>query len=174
MPTHLSPNIMSTTQQHQDDEPRSPDHLQYEFGQLEKLRDQILHDMEALRLQETNLRAYEARLRAPTAVPVGASRPPIAADSIEAEWEKLQRSRALLEAERRALTDERIALREEREALKKSADALRQREAWFEAQERARAVKAMPPPIPAKKKKTSLTEAPFIAAKSLLSFGRAH
>ena len=39
------------------------DHLRYEVAQLEKMRQQIFSDMEALRAQEQNLRNYESRLR---------------------------------------------------------------------------------------------------------------
>jgi len=165
-----------STQRHHASAETGVDHLRYELGQLEKMRDQILHDMESLRTQEANLRAYESRLRTPAgAPPAGGSRAPLAADSLEAEWEKFQRSRALLEAERRAVTDERIALREQTESLRQREESLKQREAWVAVRERDLAAKAMPPPHQlAKKKAASLTQAPFLAAKNLLSLGRAH
>ena len=167
---------MSTNRHHATAE-AGADHLRYELGQLEKMREQILHDMESLRTQESNLRAYEARLRTPAGAAPAASvsRSPVATDSLEAEWEKFQRSRALLEAERRAVTDDRLVLREQAEALRQREDALKQREAWVATRERDLAVKAMPPPPQlAKKKAPSLTQAPFLAAKNLLSLGRAH
>lgn len=148
------------------------DHLRYELSQLEKMREQILHDMETLRTQESNLRAYENRLRT-TSTPAHGSRPPMASASLDAEWEKFQRARALLEAERRSLTDERIVVREQAESIRQREEALKQREAWVLTRERDLAAKAMPPP-PAKKKKPSVTQAPFLAAKNLLSFGRAN
>jgi hypothetical protein len=128
------------------------DHLRYEIAQLEKMRQQIFSDMEALRQQEQNLRRYESRLRdAP--IPIGGTVAPFteATREVEAEREKLSRQRALLEAERRALTDERIAMREEKAALAQYADALKQREAWLQVQERELKVKSFAPPPEAKK-----------------------
>lgn len=157
---------MSTTQTKS-----APDHLGYEVTQLEKMQRQILSDMEALREQEANLRAYESRLR-DTTPPMGVtrnSRPPISSESVEAEWEKVRRSRTLLDAERRAFVEERAQMREIQADLKQREEALRQREAWVELRERELTVKAFPPP-PAPAGKPSFTQAPFAAAKSLLSF----
>lgn len=138
-----------------------------EFVRLDKMRHQILSDMEALRAQEENLRRYEVQLREsqpPMPVPSAAVLPP----EFGAEREKLARLRALLEAERRALVDERLALREDKAALATQAEALKQREAWLDLREREAAAKnfALPP----EKKPAStapfglrlgLTEVPF-------------
>ncbi|MBA3849463.1 MAG: hypothetical protein C0502_05635 [Opitutus sp.] len=122
-------------------------HLRHEAAQLEKMRQQIMSDMEALRTQEQNLRSYEARLRQMPAAHV-APAPVAGAREIDAEREKLSRLRGLLEAERRSLVDERLAVREEREALAHKAGELKQREAWLEVRERdfqARSFAAPPP-----------------------------
>jgi len=129
------------------------DHLRYEIAQLEKMRQQIFSDMEALRQQEQNLRSYESRLRGAPA-PTGTTIAPFTGSSheIDVEREKLSRQRALLEAERRSLVDDRIALREEKTAVAQYAEALKKREAWLEVQERELKAKAFtPPPAPAKK-----------------------
>jgi len=167
----------------------NPDHLRYEATQLEKMRRQILSDMDSLREQENNLRAYEARLRdsqnpmgqqppvpapssnsVPTATPfsgrVGAG---ASAGSLEGEWDKLQRSRTLLEAERRAFTDERTEMREKQALLVQREEALRQREAWVEIREKELAAKAMPAPAPAK----PTSHSPFEMARNLFSMKRA-
>lgn len=142
---------MSTNQTQTPDAPA--DHLRYEISQLETMRQQILADMETLRQQETNLRAFESRLREAMPARGSVSRAPMPsapftgdARTLAAEWEKFQRSRALLEAERRALTDDLIALREDREALKRQEEALRQREAWLDTREKDLAAKAFSPP----------------------------
>lgn len=165
---------MSTNQTHTPDAPA--DHLRYEISQLETMRQQILADMEALRQQETNLRAFESRLRH-SIPPMGtASRAPMSAapfspdaQALAAEWEKFQRSRALLEAERRALTDDLIALREDREALKRREDALKQREAWIDTREKDLAAKAFAAPQPSPRAKAEglnirlgFNEIPFV------------
>jgi hypothetical protein len=160
----------------------TPDHLRYEATQLEKMRRQILSDMDSLREQENNLRAYEARLRdshspIPQPAPAAATATPFAgrvgvgaaAGSLEGEWEKLQRSRTLLEAERRAFTDERTELREKQANLVQREEALRQREAWVEIREKELAAKAMPAPVPAK----PTSHSPFEMARNLFSMKRA-
>lgn len=131
------------------------DQFRREVVELEKIRAQVLSDMEALRTQEENLRAYEARLRGspPLVATTTATRPPLQANELtdlDALREKLVRTRALLEAERRALVDERRAIREERAQLDAKAAELRQREAWVQTRERDLAAKAMPPPVPRK------------------------
>lgn len=111
-----------------------------------------MSDMEALRVQEQNLRTYEARLRG-TPPPTGATIAPFVVDNHELALarEKLSRQRALLEAERRALADERIALREDKAAVAQQAEALKQREAWIELRERELQAKSFAPPPVAKK-----------------------
>jgi chromosome segregation ATPase len=149
------------------------DHLRYEIAQLETMRQQILADMEALRQQENNLRAFESRLRESMPPMNAASRAPMSgapatadAQALAAEWEKFQRSRALLEAERRALTDDLIALREDREALKRREEALKQREAWIDTREKDFAAKAFPPPQAARAEgpgiRLGFNEIPFV------------
>lgn len=153
------------------------DHIRYEISQLEKMREQILADMETLRTQEDNLRQFEARLRESMPPWGHASRAPMGSGhgdsgALAAEWEKFQRSRALLEAERRALADEMIVLREEKTELQRRNDALKQREAWLEVREKefaAKCAQPVPPPAPPR----SVTLSPFIAAKNLLSLSRA-
>ena len=121
------------------------DHLRYEVAQLEKMRQQIISDMEALRTQEQNLRSYEARLRqAPSAQVTQA--PFAGQHEFDAERDKLSRLRGLLEAERRSLVDERLAVREEKEMLAHKAEELRQREAWLEVRERDFKVRAFEAP----------------------------
>lgn len=148
------------------------DHFRSEVAELEKIRAQILSDMEALRTQEENLRAYEARLRGsqpPLVATTTATRPPLHANELtdlDALREKLARTRALLEAERRALVDERLAIREERATLETKAVALKQREAWVEARERAFAAKALPPPG---RRESGAGASAFGAARKLFS-----
>jgi chromosome segregation ATPase len=160
---------MSTTTT---ENPTGPEHLRYEITQLEKMREQILADMENLRTQESNLRAFESRLRGsqPPQVQPGLTQAPMAPNSrsplLDAEWEKFQRSRALLEAERRALNDDRMALRDEKAELQVRTEALRKRESWIETREKELAAKAMPPP-------KAPSQTPFEAAKSLFSLRRA-
>lgn len=132
--------------------------LSDEYAQLEKIRQQILSDMEALRLQEQNLRTYENRLRAVSSAGSLSSPASLGQQELDAEREKLSRLRALLEAERRAVVDERLVLREERAALTRKADELRQREAWLDLREREAKAKAFEVP-PAAKRSGSL--APF-------------
>ncbi len=136
------------------------DHLRYEIAQLEKMRQQIFSDMEALRTQEQNLRSYEARLRGSQPPLPGLTQAPFAggAHEIDVEREKLSRLRALLEAERRSLVDERLAVREEKAALTQKAEELKQREAWLIARERDAAAKAFTPPPGARK---SASGSPF-------------
>jgi len=146
--------------------PESPaDHLRYEFAQLEKMRQQILADMEAMRAQEHNLRTYEARLRDSRPPFAAASAPPSDA-ALDIERDKIARLRALVEAERRALVDERLVLREERALLTQKAEELKQREAWVEGRERDLKAKAFAPPP-----KPRGSASPFAAARSFLSFG---
>ena len=151
-----------------------PAQLSPEVLQMEKMHQQIVADMEALRVQEANLRAYETRLRdtPPPVAAVRQSRPPITSESVEAEWEKVRRSRTLLDAERRAFVDERAQLREQQSGIKQREEAVRQREAWLVLRERDLAAKefAPPPPTPTASPRSSFTRAPFAAAKQLLSF----
>ncbi len=128
--------------------PAAGERLRHEIAQLEKLRKQIYSDMESLRTQENNLRAYETRLREarPQPGPVAAGAASGGSEELNAAWEKFQRAHALLEAERRAHTDERLAFREQAAALKQREDELKRRELWLAQRE---AALAAPPPKPA-------------------------
>jgi chromosome segregation ATPase len=117
----------------------APDALQHEIAKLEKLRTQIFSDMESLRTQESNLRAYETRLREarPQPGPVAAGAAPGGSEELAAAWEKFNRAHALLEAERRSLTDERMSCREQAATLKQREDELKRREHWLAQREAA-------------------------------------
>lgn len=93
---------------------------------------------------------------------------------LEREWDKYQRANALLEAARRALTDDRLAMREREQRVMIREQEVARREAWLKDRElkltariEADAVAAATP-----KQKHSLTMAPFMAAKQLLSLGK--
>lgn len=122
------------------------DHLRYEIAQMEKMRQQIFSDMEALRTQEQNLRSYEARLRQSQPAAQITRAPFAGQHELAAEREKLGRLRGLLEAERRSLVDERLAVREEKEMLARKAEELKQREAWLAVRERESTVRAFEAP----------------------------
>lgn len=128
--------------------PTLPTAAAEEIARLERLQQQISSDMEALRAQEANLRAYENRLREarPQPGPVAAGAAP-GAEELQVAWEKFHRAQALLEAERRALTDERLTYREQAAALKAREDELKRRESWLAQREAA--LSAPPPPKPA-------------------------
>ena len=54
----------------------NPEQIRFEISQLEKMRAQIMSDMEAMRAQETNLKAFEARIRdSMPPLPFSVSRP---------------------------------------------------------------------------------------------------
>ncbi len=169
----------------------NPEQIRFEISQLEKMRAQIMSDMESMRAQENNLKAFEARIRdSMPPMPMTGSRPSFESSGsrpsfevrstnsnpgLDAEWEKFQRSRALLEAERRGLTDERLLLREERDIMKQREETLKQREEALKVREAQLAVREQnlkpddePPPPP---KPTS--SSPFVAAKNLFGLRRA-
>lgn len=159
----------------------STEQVRFEISQLEKMRAQIMNDMEAMRAQEHNLRAFESRIRdsmppmpmsgtqSPFAMPNSGSNPGFSGD-----FEKLQRARALIEAERRTLTDERLVLREERDILKQREEVLRQREETLQAREAQVLVREQslnkPAPEPTPK---SSSRTPFEVAKGLFNIKRA-
>lgn len=153
-----------------DDSPSStpPEHLRHEIVQLEKMQKQILADMETLRQQEANLRAYETRLREahPQVCPVPAGAASASPQDLHAAWEKYQRAHALLEAERRALCDERLAFREDAAALKVREEELKRRESWVTAREQA----LKPPPAQLQQQKLkAVSSNPFVAARDFLT-----
>ncbi len=181
-----------------DEKSPNSDQVRFELSQLEKMRSQIMSDMESMRAQENNLKAFEARIRDsmpphPSAgsrpsfeygsrpsFETGGSRPSFEVrsnsnpPSLDAEWEKFQRSRALLEAERRGLTDERLLLREERDIMKQREEMLKQREETLKVREAQMAIReqnAKPDDEPPPPKPTS--SSPFVAAKNLFGLRRA-
>jgi len=144
-------------------------------------------DLEALRVCEENLRAYEARLRewqteleqAQQRISPRASAQPwqrrteLAAPAQQDGWQKLLRARELLEVEQKNLRDDRITLQGFEQQLKEREARLAEREARVTAREQVLA--AARPPLPAavaraKKPATAidtLTRAPFALAKSV-------
>jgi len=119
----------------------------HDLVRLEKLHRQICADLDTLRSQEENLRAYENRLRgagAPTSAGTTGGVPGNR-EELAAAWEKFQRAQALLEAERRALTDERMTHREMVVALQRRESELKRRESWL-AQREAALVATPPAP----------------------------
>lgn len=176
----------------------TPDQIRFELSQLEKMRVQIMSDMESMRAQENNLKAFEARIRdSMPPLPAAGSRPSFeygsrpafeagagsrpsfetrsnsANPGLDAEWEKFQRSRALLEAERRGLTDERLLLREERDIMKQREETLKQREEAVkirEAQLTIREQNLKSDDEAPQPKPTS--SSPFVAAKNLFGLRR--
>ena len=176
----------------------NPEQIRFELSQLEKMRAQIMSDMESMRAQESNLKAFEARIRdSMPPLPTSGSRPSFEFGSrpsfetsgsrpsfetrangnnsgLDAEWEKFHRSRALLEAERRALTDERLLLREERDIMKQREETLKQREETLKLREAQLAIReknSKPDDEPPPPKPTS--SSPFVAAKNLFGLRRA-
>jgi DNA-binding response OmpR family regulator len=136
-------------------------------------RQRFEEDMQLLRDEEANLRAYELRLRnqpveaaAETASgPRSGPRPsrePFQRDpSLDEAWDKLNRGMDMLEAERRNFTDEKLVLKEEKARMQEWATRLETLEAALT--ERERQLNAPPPPRP------SFTHAPFKAAKAMLA-----
>lgn len=146
-----------------------------ETARLEKLRDQLSSDMEAMQQKEASLREYEQRLRLLVEHAQGHQAPTPRASKfivmtgpdraeLDAAWEKYHRAQALLEAARRGLSDDRLALREREERLSVREQELARREAWVKVREQELAAAAMPPP---KRSKRSLAT----AAKNLLTGG---
>jgi chromosome segregation ATPase len=133
-----------------------------EIERLEKLQKQFASDMEALRAQEANLRAYESRLREarPQPGPVAAGAAP-GAEELQAAWEKFHRAQALLEAERRALTDERLSYRELSAAVRAREEDLKRRESWLAQREAAAAAPRQEKPAATGGLRLGLNEIPF-------------
>jgi hypothetical protein len=155
-----------------------------EAARLEKLREQISTDMEAMQQKEASLREYEQRLRLLVEHAHGSQSPknasqfhvtsgPSRAD-LDAEWEKYERAHALLEAARRGLSDDRLALKEREEQVMIREQEVARREAWVKVREQELAAKAMAEVPPPPKAKATFTTAPFLAAKNLLSIGKGH
>lgn len=138
---------------------------------LESERRQLHEDMELLREQEANLRAYEQRLRTlpaeVEAARVHRAAPRLPFDqfqydaSLEAAWNKINRAMDLLEAERRSFTDEKLAFKETLARLEQKEKNLQSREVLQAKQEQER--NAPPPPRP------SFTHEPFKAAKAIFT-----
>lgn len=147
----------------------------------------VASDLEALRVCEENLRAYEARLRewqdeleqAQQRVSPRASAQPwvrrveAAVPARSDAWQKLIRARELLEVEQKNLRDDRITLQGYEQQLKEREARLAERESRVAAREQALAAARPPAPAtPTRAKKQanaidSLTRAPFALAKSV-------
>lgn len=145
-----------------------------EESNLEKLRQQLSTDMEAMQEKEASLREYEQRLRL-LVEHAHQNKPAPVTDhyrytmgpdqGIDAAWEKYNRAHALLEAARRGLSDDRMALKDREEHLKLREDDVARREAWVKVREQELTAKAMPSPIKAKARASG----PFAAARKMLS-----
>lgn len=157
-----------------------------EAAHLEKLRTQITSDIESMHQKEASLREYEQRLRTlvdhvhNTRPPQG-STPHYAApapagqsqNDLDSAWEKYNRAHALLEAARRGLCDDRMALKDREEQVMIREQEVARREAWVKVREAELNAKVQAAAAPAAKAKPSFTAAPFLAAKHLLSIGKA-
>lgn len=149
---------------------------------------QLDAEFEALREREANLQAYEAKLRAwqekldaaghsstfvnPAAPPVAGSRTPFVGageDELSEAWEKFHRARALLQAEQNQLRDDRMALRDHLAELERREAAVTAREAAVAAFEQQMQSGATEKPVSAVRR---LTQAPFMAARSVFGTGR--
>jgi hypothetical protein len=138
-----------------------------EETRLEKLRDQLSDDMEAMQQKEASLREYEQRLRLLVEHAQGNQAAPNASQFIvttgpdrsilDAEWDKYNRSHALLEAARRGLSDDRLALREREEQLVVREREVARREAWIKVREQELAAQQMPAPVATKAKARTTT-----------------
>jgi len=160
---------------------RTPDRREAEH--LEKLREQLSTDMEAMQQKEASLREYEQRLRlliehahgAPAAPAPAASRhyrftnsPASGQAELDGAWEKYHRAHALLEAARRGLSDDRLALKDREQQLALREQEVARREGWLKVREQELAAQSMPPPQARAKVRTSLTA----AVGNLLSGGK--
>jgi CheY-like chemotaxis protein len=138
---------------------------------LENERRHLQEDMEVLREQESNLRAYEQRLRTlpaeVEAARVNRAAPRLPFDqfqydaSLQAAWSKINRAMDLLAAERRSFTDDKLAFKE-------TLARLEQREKNLQAQE-ALLAKREPNPTAAPPPRPSFTKEPFRAAKAIFT-----
>ncbi len=145
---------------------------------LEIDRRQLQEDIDLLREQEANLRAYEQRLREMSAAAEAErvqkntprlSRDPFQRDAtLEVAWSRLDRAVDMLEAERRSFCGEKLVLKEELAQLKTKEEGLRQREQAMEAREAQLAAIAAGPEAP----RTPFTRTPFKAAKAIFGSGR--
>jgi len=156
-----------------------------ETARLEKLRAQLATDIESIQQKEASLREYEQRLRSlveqanqGTRSSFGLPQFQVRSEgdqaALDSEWEKYHRANALLEAARRAMTDDRLAIREREERVTMREVEVARREAWVKNKEDQLAAKAAAEaqaPVPLKPK-PSFTDAPFLAAKNLLSLGK--
>jgi len=157
-----------------------PSHTQdsTEETSLEKLRQQLSTDMEAMQEKEASLREYEQRLRLLVEHAHQTKPAPVTdhyrytsgpdQNSVDAAWEKYNRAHALLEAARRGLSDDRLRLKEREEQMTVREQDVARREAWVKVREQEIAAKAMPAPIKAKARASG----PFAAARNLLSKGK--
>lgn len=157
-------------------------------------RRQLDADLAELRERESNLREYEARLRAwqdqldadvviPKAAPVrqasgtpfsGGSSHGLGASELQAAWEKFHRAHAILEAEQRQMKIDRIVTQENESTLQRREAELAAREASIAERERvleealaAAAAQAQAEEAKPLSAMQRLTQAPFMAAKSV-------
>jgi DNA-binding response OmpR family regulator len=143
---------------------------------LESERRQLHEDMDLLREQEANLRAYEQRLRTlpaeVEAARVHRAAPRLPFDqfqydaSLEAAWNKINRAMDLLEAERRSMTDEKLAFKETMAQLEQKEKSLQSQEAQLAKHEQSLNAPPPPPPPP---HRPSFTREPFKAAKAIFT-----
>jgi hypothetical protein len=147
-----------------------------EATRLEKLRDQLSNDMEAMQQKEASLREYEQRLRLLVEHAHGNRAQPATTQqyrfsngpeqaNLDGEWEKYNRAHALLEAARRGLADDRLALKEREQQLVIREQEVARRESWIKAREQELAKLAQPKA----KSRPPMANSPFAAARKLLS-----
>lgn len=140
----------------------NPDQIRFEISQLEKMRVQIMSDMEAMRAQENNLKAFEARIRdSMPPMPFSGSRPAFESNGSRPSFEVSSRptydsgSRPSFEVRsnsnppnldvewekfqrsRSLLEAERRGLTDERLLLREERDIFKQREEALKLREEA-------------------------------------
>jgi CheY-like chemotaxis protein len=153
--------------------------IRQESLQLARERRRWHEDLEVIRAQETNLRAYEGRLRemqsaletervrvSGQAVP-GRVLPTDANEhALREAWTKIQRTGELLEAERKNFLDDRLHLREQEKDLRRLEAKVRDREIRLALKEKAEA-EVVPAPAPAGLKVARIPRSPATAFKNL-------
>jgi DNA-binding NarL/FixJ family response regulator len=147
--------------------------VRHESLQLAREKRRWHEDLDLIRAQETNLRAYECRLREMQAqleaerVRLGGGAVPAQAardeQTLREAWAKLQRASEILEAERKNFLDDRLNLREEAKAIRQREEKVRDREIKQSLREKSSPPVAVPPAKAKGLKK--LTRAPFEAVR---------
>ena len=105
--------------------------------ELRRLHEQALADMEQLREQEENLRAYERRLREESLAVSAGNTAQLGEAERAAEWNKLRNARALLESEKIEFIAERQIVRDVGFKQALMDRALRSRETAIAQREKA-------------------------------------